>query len=100
MSDEHGRFVLDLSRNRWPIQIDPPGCGCNECGSGEYVPLGVATALQVTDMLAGRLGNATGWENDQFLVIATGTGRIVRIIYPTRNDDLLDAVTREGMRIR
>lgn len=52
-----------------PVAIDPPNCGCTECITGEYVPLAAATARQITDMLAGRLGNNTGME---FTITATG----------------------------
>lgn len=42
-----------------PIAIDPPGCGCTECITGEYVPLNDATPRHIADMLAGRIGNNT-----------------------------------------
>lgn len=42
-----------------PVQIDPPGCGCTECLTGEYVPLDQASKEQVAAMLAGKLSNAT-----------------------------------------
>jgi hypothetical protein len=44
---------------RTPIQIDPAGCGCTECLTGEYVPLDLATAEQMQAMLAGTVRNAT-----------------------------------------
>lgn len=51
------------------LAIDPPDCGCTECITGEYVPLIDATPRQITDMLAGRLGNNTGCE---FSITFTG----------------------------
>lgn len=67
-----------------PIAIDPPGCGCTECITGEYVPLVDATPRQITDMLAGRLGNNTGCE---FSI--TFTGKFDS--YPQRPFSLTDA---------
>jgi hypothetical protein len=40
---------------RWPAAIDPAGCGCTQCLTGEYVPLDQATGLQVYAMLRGQL---------------------------------------------
>jgi hypothetical protein len=42
-----------------PIQIDPAGCGCTECLTGEYVPLDRATDAQVFALLRGELSDAT-----------------------------------------
>lgn len=42
-----------------PVQVDPPGCGCTECLTGEYVPLDMATADQVRRMIDGELNDAT-----------------------------------------
>lgn len=42
-----------------PVQIDPAGCGCTECLTGEYVPLDRATPKQVRKLLAGKLADAT-----------------------------------------
>lgn len=67
-----------------PIAIDPPGCGCTECITGEYVPLVDATPRQITDMLAGRIGNNTGCE---FSI--TFTGKFDS--YPKRPFSLTDA---------
>lgn len=41
----------------WPVAIDPAGCGCTECITGQYVPLDQATAAQVYAMLKGQLRN-------------------------------------------
>lgn len=41
------------------IAIDPPGCGCTECLTGEYIPLDQATPEQVKSMLIGRLRDHT-----------------------------------------
>lgn len=68
------------------LAIDPPNCGCTECITGEYVPLIDATPRQITDMLAGRIGNNTGCE---FSV--TFTGKFDD--YPKRPFSLSDAET-------
>lgn len=68
------------------VAIDPPNCGCTECITGEYVPLADATPRQITDMLAGRLGNNTGLE---FSI--TFTGKFDSI--PKRPFSLADAET-------
>lgn len=44
-------------RDTWPIQVDPPGCGCTECLIGQYVPLDRATSEQVIALLCGELGS-------------------------------------------
>ena len=48
-----------------PVQIDPAGCGCTECLTGEYVPLDRATAGQVFRLIKGKLLNAT---DERFIV--------------------------------
>lgn len=69
-----------------PIAIDPPGCSCTECMTGEYVPLANASSRQVTDMLAGRIANNTGLE---FKVTAVGKFNST----PRRPFSLADATT-------
>lgn len=54
-----------------PIQIDPPGCGCTECITGEYVPLDEATDEQVWRMMVGVVRNATGFDTSEFRVETT-----------------------------
>lgn len=53
---------------RIPIAIDPPGCGCTECLTGEYVPLDQATDDQLRLMLQGKIKNNTGyvWVSDPY----------------------------------
>jgi DNA-binding PadR family transcriptional regulator len=43
----------------WPIAIDPYGCGCTECITGEYVPLERATDAQLAAMLRGEIRDNT-----------------------------------------
>jgi DNA-binding PadR family transcriptional regulator len=43
----------------WPIAIDPYGCGCTECLTGEYVPLERATDAQLAAMLRGEIRDNT-----------------------------------------
>lgn len=42
-----------------PVAIDPPGCGCTECLTGEYIPLDQATEEQVRKLVKGKLVNHT-----------------------------------------
>jgi hypothetical protein len=42
--------------------IDPIGCGCTECLTGEYVPLEEATDEQVRRMVNGVIRDHTGVE--------------------------------------
>ena len=44
-----------------PLAIDPAGCGCTECLTGEYVPLDEATDDQLRMMLMGEIRNNTGY---------------------------------------
>lgn len=39
------------------LAIDPAGCGCTECCTGEYVPLERATDEQLIDLLTGDIEN-------------------------------------------
>lgn len=92
--------ALAADRYTSPLQIDPPGCGCEECKSGEYVPLDQATSDQVYRMLNHEISNGTGYERRQFLTVCDGTGRIVRIIHPHKNDEFLDALRVNEWRIK
>ncbi|GAB3251811.1 hypothetical protein [Kineosporia babensis] len=47
--------LIRTGRTEWPIAIDPRGCGCTECITGEYVPLNQATDEQIRLMLAGEI---------------------------------------------
>ncbi|PCG81231.1 hypothetical protein CIB93_36455 [Streptomyces sp. WZ.A104] len=42
------------------IAVDPPGCGCTECITGQYVPLDRARPQDIAALLNGRLRNHTG----------------------------------------
>lgn len=50
---------------QWPIQIDPYGCGCTECITGEYISLDRAKWEDVHRMATKEIGNAT---NEEFAV--------------------------------
>lgn len=89
-----------MSERGWPIQVDPPGCGCTECIIGQYVPLDQASVTQVADMLEGRLGNGTYWERGEWLTVRDGEGKIIRIIDPRKNDEFLDAINAGSWRFR
>lgn len=47
--------LVRSGRTEWPLAIDPSGCGCTECLTGEYVPLDSATNEQIRLMLAGEI---------------------------------------------
>ncbi|KQO98132.1 hypothetical protein [Leifsonia sp. Leaf264] len=47
------------------LAIDPVGCGCTECITGEYVPLDEASFDQIDLMLAGVLADNTGATKEQ-----------------------------------
>lgn len=40
-------------------RIDPPGCGCTGCITGESTPLDMATPRQIARLLRGKVANAT-----------------------------------------
>lgn len=54
-----------------PTAIDPPGCGCTECLTGEYVPLDRATPHQVGKLLRGYLRSHLGDEMAELTVTVT-----------------------------
>lgn len=59
-----GAALLYLAReyaagSSMPLAIDPIGCGCTECGTGEYVPLNLASDAQLRAMFAGRVADNT-----------------------------------------
>jgi hypothetical protein len=43
----------------WPIAIDPYGCGCTECLTGQYIPLEQASDAQLAAMLRGEIRDNT-----------------------------------------
>lgn len=47
------------------LAVDPVGCGCTECGRGEYVPLDFASIDQIELMLLGVLGDNTSATKEQ-----------------------------------
>lgn len=55
-----------MTNPAWPIAIDPVGCGCTECMTGEYVPLEDASSRDIYDMLMGYVGNNTGIDLDRW----------------------------------
>lgn len=54
-----------------PVQVDPQGCGCTECLTGEYVPLEDATPKQIRNLIFGTLADASG----ETFVVTTGYPR-------------------------
>lgn len=47
------------------IAIDPAGCGCTECLTGEYVPFDLASDEQIADMIYGKIANHTYVTNQE-----------------------------------
>lgn len=52
----------------WPIAIDPSGCGCTECITGEYIPLDAASSVDIRLLFYDRIGNNTGVDIERWLV--------------------------------
>lgn len=57
------------------LAIDPRGCGCTECLTGEYVPIDEADAEQIRQLMLGRIADhsnstwtATSVGRDELLV--------------------------------
>ncbi|HSS38661.1 MAG TPA: hypothetical protein VLT58_07820, partial [Polyangia bacterium] len=57
----------------WPIAIDPYGCNCTECITGEYVPLERADDAQLAAMLRGEIGDNTNTGELQVVVTVRRT---------------------------
>lgn len=53
-------------RSNWPIQIDPPNCGCTECLIGQYVPINHATSRDFDRFVAGVVSDASGLSDYDF----------------------------------
>lgn len=64
------------------LAIDPPGCGCTECLTGEYRPLQDATDDDIRALFAGEINDNTSerwdveqtssWEDEGFSVYVNG----------------------------
>jgi hypothetical protein len=53
-----------------PHAIDPEGCGCTECLTGEYVPLDKATGKHFQRVLARTIFNHTPMEEGELVQFA------------------------------
>jgi hypothetical protein len=73
------------------IQIDPVGCGCTECLTGEYVPVDRATTDQVFAMIRGELSNATS----ELFTVTTTTVATIRGDNPLYTDSVHTEVRAE-----
>lgn len=77
------------------LVIDPPGCGCTECLTGEYKPLEQATATEALAIAVGAAVNNTGLK---FVILAEIEGgevtRTTRVI--ARFPDGSDVVAGQG----
>jgi hypothetical protein len=71
------------STRPWPIAIDPAGCGCTECLTGEYVPLDQATDAQLAAMLRGEIRDNTNTGELEIVVTVRRTwGGVTRELDP------------------
>lgn len=55
----HHRYQGVEHDGRTVIAVDPSGCGCTECITGEYVPLQDATVELLHGIATGRVANNT-----------------------------------------
>jgi len=65
-----------------PVAIDPPGCACTECLTGEYVPLDRATDRQVAALLRGEIQDNTGLAFQVLVVVRDEHGQFSRALDP------------------
>lgn len=63
---------MSLMSPSGPTAIDPPGCGCTECMTGEYVPLNQATTQEILRLLSGHLRDNTGDDTEFVFVLHSG----------------------------
>ncbi len=77
-----------MSRNG-VTAIDPPGCGCTECLTGEYVPLDQAQGQQILNLFAGRLRDNTDADTDFQVIVSVNRGDYT---WTFRAADLIDVI--------
>lgn len=85
---------MSLMTKNGPAAIDPPGCGCTECLTGEYIPLDRASDQQILDLFAGRLRDNTNEGTDFAIVVSVNGGDYA---WTFRAADLIEAI-RGGVR--
>lgn len=78
----------------WPVAIDPPGCGCTECITGEYIPLDRATDQQVAALLRGEIHDNTNLAVEVTVVVRDEYGQFSRALDPALLGITLDTDTR------
>lgn len=61
---------MKLFKEQRPVAVDPVGCGCTECGIGEYVPLERAGAATMARLVVGDIANHTGYESAEEVLAA------------------------------
>lgn len=80
---ETGREAADTPpADTGPVAIDPPGCGCTECITGEYVPLDRATDRQIAALLRGEIQDNTGLTFETLVVVRDEHGQFSRALDP------------------
>lgn len=85
---------MSLMSKNGPVAIDPPGCGCTECLTGEYVPLDQAQGQHVLDLFAGRLRDNTSSGTEFAVIVSVNGGDYT---WTFRAADLIEAI-RGGAR--
>lgn len=71
-------------RRRKPTAVDPKGCGCTECITGEYVPLELATDQQLQDLISGILENHTYVDLDDYEDTYDGDAEALKALKESR----------------
>lgn len=87
---------MSLMSKNGPIAIDPPGCNCTECITGEYVPLDAASRQQILDLFAGRLRDNTDSSTEFTVTVSVNDGD-GDYTWSLRAADLIEAI-RGGAR--
>lgn len=81
------------SGTRYRVVVDPPGCGCTECMTGEYVPLDQAKPWQLERLFTGHAVNNTGL---RFEAVADEDAGTVKIIPHWEDGGLVADSVRSG----
>jgi hypothetical protein len=83
-----------MTEPRRPTAIDPTGCGCAECLTGEYVPLDRATWAEVVSMCFGEITNHTGENKADILARAVKPEKLAAALIAWTCAADVDRVTR------
>lgn len=91
------QFALAVNQGpagaRGHLVIDPPGCGCTECITGEYVPLDEAKPWQLERLFTGSAVNNTGL---RFEAVANSDAGTVKVVPHWEDGGLVADSVRSG----